>query len=83
MVGFYELQLILLVSLCLIFLLLERHVSRRKELKEKDLHSAERLENGEPTASHNSVAALTRQYLIVYAIVMGMHLLLLMGIAWS
>ncbi|KAG1763695.1 hypothetical protein EDD22DRAFT_1042779 [Suillus occidentalis] len=71
MVGFYELQLILLVSLCLIFLLLERHVSRRKESKEKDLHSAERLENGEPTASHNSLATLTRQYLIVYAIVMG------------
>ncbi|KAG2352121.1 hypothetical protein BDR07DRAFT_920478, partial [Suillus spraguei] len=43
----------------------------RKDLKEKDLHTAERLENGEPTASHNSLATLTRQYLIVYAIVMG------------
>jgi hypothetical protein len=73
MVGFYELQLIVLVSLCLIFILLERHVSRRKESKEKDLHTAERLENGEPTASHNSLATLTRQYLIVYAIVMGMY----------
>ncbi|KAG2156927.1 uncharacterized protein EDB93DRAFT_1221426 [Suillus bovinus] len=71
MVGFYELQLILLVFLCLIFLLLERHISRRKELKEKDLHTAERLENGEPTASHSFLATLTRQYLIVYAIVMG------------
>ncbi|KAG1861263.1 hypothetical protein F4604DRAFT_1882473 [Suillus subluteus] len=71
MVGFYELQLILLVSSCLVFLFLERHVSRRKESKEKDLHTAERLENGEPTVSHNSLATLTRQYLIVYAIVMG------------
>ncbi|KAG0699543.1 hypothetical protein DFH29DRAFT_936099 [Suillus ampliporus] len=70
MVGFYELQLILLISLCLIFLFLERHVSRRKE-KEKDLHTAERLENGEGAVSHNSLATLTRQYLIVYAIVMG------------
>ena len=71
MVGFYELQLILLVFSCLILLFLERHVSRRRD-KEKDLHVVERLENGEPTPSRNSLVALTRQYLIVYAIVMGM-----------
>ncbi|OAX34510.1 DUF791-domain-containing protein [Rhizopogon vinicolor AM-OR11-026] len=70
MVGFYELQLILLVFSCLILLFLERHVSRRRD-KEKDLHVVERLENGEPTPSRNSLVALTRQYLIVYAIVMG------------
>lgn len=83
MVGFYEFQLIILVSLCFIFLLVERHVSRRKELKEKDLHTAERLEDGEPTTSNNFLSTLTRQYLTVYAIVMGMHDLLLMGITWS
>ena len=72
MIGFYELQLVLLVSSCLILLFLERHVSRRKD-KEKDLHAVERLENGEPTPTRslNSVAALTKQYLVVYAIVMG------------
>jgi hypothetical protein len=70
MVGFYELQLVFLVSSCLILLFLERHVSRQKD-KEKDLHVVERLENGEPTPSRNSLAALTRQYLLVYAIVMG------------
>jgi len=70
MIGFYELQLVFLVASCLVLLFLERHISRRKE-KEKDLHAVERLENGEPTASRNSLAALTRQYLVVYAIVMG------------
>jgi len=70
MVGFYELQLVFLVSSCLILLFLERHVSQRKD-KEKDLHVVDRLEIGELTPPRNSLSALTRQYLIVYAIVMG------------
>lgn len=73
MVAFYELQLILLVSSCLVFLVLERHASSRKRAAAataKDYH-ADRLENGGCTAPVNALAKLSRQYLLVYAIVMG------------
>ncbi|KAH7928573.1 DUF791-domain-containing protein [Leucogyrophana mollusca] len=69
MVAFYELQLIILVSSCFVFLFLERHVSRKRAAA-KEHHPVERLENGNvPPLS--SLATLTRQYLVVYAIVMG------------
>ena len=73
MVVFYELQLILLVSSCLVFLLLEHHASSRKRAaaaSAKDYH-ADRLETGGNTIPVNALASLTRQYLLVYAIVMG------------
>lgn len=73
MVAFYELQLILLVSSCLVFLLLERHTSIRKRAAAaiaKDFH-ADSLENGGSTVPVNALAKLTQQYLLVYAIVMG------------
>ncbi|KAH7909156.1 hypothetical protein BJ138DRAFT_1155970 [Hygrophoropsis aurantiaca] len=70
MVAFYELQLILLVSACLVFLFIERHVSQKRTAAAKEQHSADRLENGS-VAPLSSLATLTRQYLVVYAIVMG------------
>lgn len=73
MVAFYELQLILLVTSCLVFLLLERHASSRKRAAAasgRDYH-ADRLENGGNTVPVNALTKLTRQYLLVYAIVMG------------
>lgn len=71
--AFYELQLILLVSSCLVFLLLERLASSRKRAaaaSAKDYH-ADRLENGGNAIPVNALAKLTQQYLLVYAIVMG------------
>ncbi|KAI6097186.1 hypothetical protein F5141DRAFT_1149880 [Pisolithus sp. B1] len=70
MLGFYELQLIILISACLLFLLVERHVSTRKRTTAKD-HDPDRLENGGSTTPVNALATLTRRYLVVYAIVMG------------
>ncbi|KAF9234451.1 hypothetical protein BU15DRAFT_89981 [Melanogaster broomeanus] len=73
MVTFYELQLVLLVTSCLVFLLLERHASSRKRAaaaETKEYH-IDRLENGGSTVPVNALATLTRQYLVVYAIVMG------------
>ncbi|KAF8434738.1 hypothetical protein L210DRAFT_3410085 [Boletus edulis BED1] len=73
MTSFYELQLILLVSSCLVFLLLERYAASRKRAaatSAKDSH-ADRLENGGSIVPVNALAKLTRQYLLVYAIVMG------------
>ncbi|KAH9939939.1 hypothetical protein B0H21DRAFT_586566 [Amylocystis lapponica] len=70
MLSFYELQLIYLVAFCLLFLLVERHISRRKK-------EVVTLQNGElaapvPSGGTGSVLAkLTRQYLTVYGIVMG------------
>ncbi|KAF8552365.1 DUF791-domain-containing protein [Imleria badia] len=73
MVAFYELQLILLVSSCLVFLLLEHLTSswkRAAAASAKD-HHADRLENGGNTIPVNALARLTQQYLLVYAVVMG------------
>lgn len=69
MVGFYELQLVILVSACLFFLLIERHVSSKKRALAKD-HDPDILENGGSTPI-NALATLTKRYLVVYAIVMG------------
>lgn len=71
MVAFYELQLILLVISCLVFLLLEHHASSRKRAATAKDYHADRLENGRSTVPVNALAQLTRQYLLVYAIVMG------------
>ncbi|KAI6029875.1 hypothetical protein PISMIDRAFT_680734 [Pisolithus microcarpus 441] len=70
MLGFYELQLVILISACLLFLLVERHVSTRKRMTAKD-HDPDRLENGGSITPVNALATLTRRYLVVYAIVMG------------
>jgi MFS transporter, MFS domain-containing protein family, molybdate-anion transporter len=67
MVQFYELNLVLLVAFCLISLLLERHASGRKPLTKSFDHA----EEGKAVSVPNGLASLTRQYLIVYAIVMG------------
>ncbi|KDQ58380.1 hypothetical protein JAAARDRAFT_154822 [Jaapia argillacea MUCL 33604] len=72
MPPFYELQLILLTSFCVVSLLLERHVSNKKQARAKEHH----IENGNghvggASGAASAIATLTRQYLIVYAIVMG------------
>lgn len=71
MLGFYELQLIILISACLLFLLVERHVSTRKRTAAFKGHDPDNLENGGTTTPVNALATLTRRYLVVYAIVMG------------
>jgi hypothetical protein len=71
MIEFYELQLILLTLFCIFSLLLERLFSNRKQQLTKETPE-DRLENGKHWhGATNSLAALTRQYLVVYAIVMG------------
>lgn len=64
--SFYEFQLVCLVALCLFFMLVERQLSpKRKEgvRLHDDLH-----------APAPALHKLSRQYLTVYAIVMGMLL---------
>ena len=68
MIEFYESQLIGLTAFCLLTLAVERYLSQsnRKKLSQ-DL-------GGDETGSlkgRGLLAALTRQYLVVYAIVMG------------
>ncbi|KAK0480719.1 hypothetical protein IW261DRAFT_1419071 [Armillaria novae-zelandiae] len=66
--GFYEQQLVVLTSFCLLSLLIDRHVTRRKSIKAAD----DSLEQGIPATSESkSLATLTRQYLVVYGVVMG------------
>ncbi|KZT24851.1 DUF791-domain-containing protein [Neolentinus lepideus HHB14362 ss-1] len=60
MVLYYELQLTILTVFCVISLLLERYVSNKRT----------QAESGHGATSA-AVAALTKQYIIVYAIVMG------------
>lgn len=68
MPGFYEQQLVVLTSFCLLSLLIDRHVTRRKANKAAD----DSLEQGIPANSESkSLATLTRQYLVVYGVVMG------------
>ncbi|KZP16952.1 DUF791-domain-containing protein [Athelia psychrophila] len=71
MPPFYELQLILLTGFCVVSLLLERYASKHKS---PDPPAPGRLESGH--VKNTSVAsgargALTKRYLMVYAIVMG------------
>ncbi|KAJ3764070.1 hypothetical protein EV360DRAFT_32252 [Lentinula raphanica] len=66
--GFYETQLIVLTSCCALFLLAEHIVSRRKKVG-RDEAETRLLEDG---GYHPSLLGkLTRQYLFVYALVMG------------
>lgn len=62
MAPYYELQLTILTAFCVISLLLERYVSNRRKEHQTDAGHG---------ATSAAVAALTKQYLIVYAIVMG------------
>lgn len=65
--GFYEWQLLVLASLCAVSLGVERHVATSSGWKES---AEDRLENGTRVGS-GVLSALTRKYLLVYAIVMG------------
>ena len=78
MTQFYELQLILLTGFCISSLLLERYASKQKHsLLPKQSRDPDRLENGHShtrsasMSGHGALAALSRKYLVVYAIVMG------------
>jgi MFS transporter, MFS domain-containing protein family, molybdate-anion transporter len=64
---FYELQLLLLGTFCIVSLILERRVSSKKS----STKSHEHLENGKVGSTPGSLSTLARQYLVVYAIVMG------------
>ncbi|KAJ7119928.1 hypothetical protein C8R43DRAFT_1099133 [Mycena crocata] len=69
---FYEFQLLWLSIGCLVALLADRHASQnRRKLASKDSRE-ERAEGGlTGSGTASALAALTRQYLVVYAIVMG------------
>ncbi|KAI6141176.1 hypothetical protein BKA82DRAFT_4203309 [Pisolithus tinctorius] len=56
MLGFYELQLIILISACFLFLLVERHVSTRKRTAACKGHDPDNLENGGTTTPVNALA---------------------------
>jgi hypothetical protein len=62
---FYELQLILLGVFCVFSLFVERQVASRRHPNKTHDH----LENGKPGSV--PLSTLARQYLVVYAIVMG------------
>ena len=73
MPPFYELQLILLTSFCVISLLLERYASKHQSPAPSG-PAPGRLESGQaraPVAGSGVRSALTKKYLLVYAIVMG------------
>ncbi|PCH34970.1 DUF791-domain-containing protein [Wolfiporia cocos MD-104 SS10] len=67
--SFYELQLICLIAFCLFFLLVERQLSRGRQSNVKAPQHGER--DTSPAAGGSVLSKLTRQYLTVYAIVMG------------
>lgn len=75
--SFYELQLVYLVLVCAFFLFLDRQLSRRRrhsEHKSKPQQDISLLGDGVTnvtTGMGTAVSKLTRQYLTVYAIVMG------------
>ncbi|KAF8882420.1 hypothetical protein BD779DRAFT_1444836 [Infundibulicybe gibba] len=68
--SFYEFQLILLTGLCVCSLLVDHHVSKSRRKGQQRDTAESRLENGKQGGS-SALASLTRQYLVVYAIVMG------------
>lgn len=75
--SFYELQLVYLVLVCAFFLFLDRQLSRRRrhsEHKSKPQQDISLLGDGVTNVTAGmgtAVSKLTRQYLTVYAIVMG------------
>lgn len=66
--DFYQSQVGVLAGVCLVAILLERYASNGKKSTSKGRQDD--LEDGNVTHP-NSLAVLTRQYLAVYAIVMG------------
>ena len=73
--GFYELQLLVLASVCTVALGFERFVSKKpkQDLKSGKDSANERLEDGvvPSMGASTGLSSLMRKYLIVYAIVMG------------
>ena len=67
---FYQSQLVILSIICGLAYLLDKYVA--KKWQHQDVTS-ERLESDTRPAHPATVAELTRKYLIVYAIVMGMY----------
>jgi len=65
--GFYEWQLLVLASVFVVSLGIEKHVAQSSISKESIDDS---LENGSRVGS-GVLSTLTRKYLLVYAIVMG------------
>ncbi|KAF8156026.1 hypothetical protein B0H34DRAFT_659078 [Crassisporium funariophilum] len=68
--AFYELQLIILSVVCVVSLIADRYLSskaRRNQAKGEVGHQG----NGKSGSSNPALAALTRKYLVVYALVMG------------
>lgn len=65
MLSFYEFQLVVLVSLCFTFLLFERYALRKQ--------SKHQAGAADTTFGSSISSKLMRQYLVVYAIVMGKH----------
>lgn len=69
--DFYQSQLSILSGVCFVALILERYASNGRKSTPK---GREDLEDGlaaSPSTHPNTLAVLTRQYLTVYAIVMG------------
>lgn len=62
---FYELHLIILSIICLLSLLADRYAKTRDLVDER------------PGLGNSSLATLTRQYLVVYSIVMGLSCIIL------
>ena len=67
--GFYEVQLLGLAVICVISLSIDRYVAG-KSAKHGRESADDRLESGK-SGSPSALAALTRKYLVVYGIVMG------------
>lgn len=66
---FYETQLLILVCCCVFALIAEQILSKRKKTNRTAADA--RLEGGLGVSSANLLGKLTRQYLFVYAMVMG------------
>lgn len=67
--GFYEQQLLCLGVVCMLALTVDRYVSSSTRQTQSKASPEDRLEGGR--GSSTALAVLTRQYLLVYAIVMG------------
>jgi MFS transporter, MFS domain-containing protein family, molybdate-anion transporter len=65
MLRFYEVQLILLVTLCVLFLFYEKYASPRQST------DTDNVKGGPLGKSAVASAKLANQYLVVYAVVMG------------
>ena len=68
-IGFYEKNLLILGVVCFVTYFVDKRIG--KGSKSKSDSPEERLENGAKAGNSAAAAALTRKYLLVYAIVMG------------